>query len=178
MQIAYRQLIDTTLLTVAHETSLLYVSLRVENTTFKTDSLNDLRQSKLGQNLIILAEYLTGSPADNQYIQQVLDDVLRTLFRRVYTPLFIVPWEFHRTDLGQFLDASFAKTLEPEILLTATQAGRLIKKSRGHIYDLAMRGQIRPLYLHGHYLFMSDQVKLLAQNTIKEKPNLWNTLFE
>ncbi len=98
-------------------------------------NLDELRQSRLGRDLIRLAKLAVGElrePRDR--VNERVDSVLQLLFWPPMADDYQVPRAFWETDLGRMISQAKFRAYEPAELLSIGQAAQRLEVTRPTIY--------------------------------------------
>jgi predicted DNA-binding transcriptional regulator AlpA len=124
-------------------------------------SLDELRTSRLGQELLCLADYAHGGWVSVEIVQGALQRVLRMLYGDPFsTDGYRLPDHFQDSALGQLFQEATHRLYTADDLMTAAQAYRLLGVARQTLYDRVYKGKLTPLsWFGGELRFLRSEIE-------------------
>jgi len=167
----HRALIDESLQTFA-----LYEQKRISNANIlsqTTPTLENLRQSLLGQHLEQLAEIAEQGLTSMGRAQAkgILEEVYELLFKGPFQERPFIPASFDATLLGQLLYQARARILDLQDVMNVTEASKQSGIARAHLYMMIDMGVIHPINMNNRLMIERSELERIAkerQQTTKE----------
>jgi predicted DNA-binding transcriptional regulator AlpA len=129
----------------------------------------EMRKSRLGKKLLLLADYAGGWYVDTEEVEQAMKEVYRILFGDCLTDGYTVPQQFFKTELGKLFNDAYAKLFEPEDLMTPAQVYRELGVARQSVYDMMSEGKLHPVYINGQTRFVRSEIDSWKQQRKQRK---------
>ncbi len=153
--------VDATLLAVAGRLWELELSVapQRDQRTRVTPPVEKLRTSRLGQDLLLIADYARNRWVPVPRVECAMERVYRALFGDCLGDGYMIPPQFYKTELGKLFHEAYSCMYDPEDLLTPVQVYRALGIARQSLYDRAREGKLHPIYFYGETRFLRSEVE-------------------
>ena len=124
-------------------------------------SKEELRTSRLGQCLLIIADYVRSGYhyMTTVQVEKALQQVYHMLFGDCLTSGYMLPRGFSETELGQLINDAYFYLYGPENWMTAKQAYTTLGITRTSLYDYANNGKLQTIYRSGELRFLRSEIE-------------------
>lgn len=123
----------------------------------------ELRSSRLGQELLTLADYADGGFVPVEKVQRAMKRVGRMLYGDVLSDGYTLPAHFDTTELGKLFQAATTRMYRHEDLMTPVQAYRFLGVARQSLYDRLKDGKLTAIHWYDELRFLRSEIEAWKQ---------------
>src|SRR5579859_3103704 len=119
-----------------------------------------MRTSPLGRSLLIMVMYLENRLyLSDVQVKQTLSQVSRLLYGDPFSDGFLLPKDFHTTDLGKLFHKAYVELYGLDNLLTPKEVYTYLEISRQRLYNRVLDGTLHPIYYDDEMRFERSEIE-------------------
>jgi hypothetical protein len=159
----HQKVVDDALQAIASYTQLLGNALALPIGE-QPSTIEELRQSPLGQALTALAHVAEGHPGNTEDVEEKLRIVYNFFFAAPLHQALRIPSDFHTSPLGSLLNDARAQVTSLKSAVNIADAARTAGVTRQTIYDWIDQGKLSPIYVNGKPMLPLSQLEQLKHD--------------
>ena len=130
-------------------------------------TIEQLRESPLGQDLTNIVHYVEGYPIDGK-----IDEMIQRIFRASFAPpiqfgssipAIRLPKGWQKTPFGVLIGNAYRKLIPAKDRMTTAEVSRVLGVKRQTLYDWVEEGKLKAYYIHEKQTFYRPAINQLVQ---------------